>query len=283
MHAEQLTPAVTEHGEGPTWDARSQSLLYVDLLRGDVLTLDGGANDLPVRRNVGDVVACVRARALGGIVAATRNSIVEFDDRSELPVRQTVVFDDPEVRFNEGACDPDGNFYCGTMDWEGRTGLGRMYRYTPGGVAGVVGNALTVPNGLAFRADRGAWFVDSADRRIDRVELRDDGGFVRTGFVTIPTEHGTPDGLCLDSEGGVWVAMWGGSAVRRYDTAGRLDFVVCLPVAQVTACTFGGPDLATMFITTSRYRNADPEPSAGAVFSADTGFHGQPDYSYGKG
>jgi sugar lactone lactonase YvrE len=97
----------------------------------------------------------------------------------------------------------------------------------------------------------------------------------RRPIVTIPAEHGGPDGMTVDSEGYLWVAMWGGSAVRRYAPDGRLDGVVELPVSQVTACTFGGPDLDELYITTSREGLPEgKQPSAGAIFVAETGVRG---------
>src|SRR5690606_23170403 len=99
---------------------------------------------------------------------------------------------------------------------------------------------------------------------------------LREPFVEIPTEVGLPDGLALDAEGGVWVALWGGSAVHRYGPDGRLDAVVELPVRQPTSCAFGGPDLDTLYITTSAQDLADPEPAAGALFAVRPGVRGLP-------
>ena len=99
-------------------------------------------------------------------------------------------------------------------------------------------------------------------------------------FVSIPLTTGAPDGLTVDAEGGAWVALWGGHAVHRYAPDGALDAVVEVPVAQVSSCAFGGPDLATLFITTSAENLADPEPAAGALFTVEPGVRGLPTLAF---
>jgi sugar lactone lactonase YvrE len=124
-----------------------------------------------------------------------------------------------------------------------------------------------------------------ADTPTDRVDSFDfdpaSGAFTGRRTFTEILGGGHPDGMAIDEEDGVWVALWGGSAVHRYDTAGRLDLVVDLPVSNVTACAFGGPDLRTLFITTSR-QGLDPEdqPDAGAVFRYEAGVRGAPQHAF---
>jgi len=133
---------------------------------------------------------------------------------------------------------------------------------------------VSVSNGIAWREDGVGFYVDSPTRRVDVF----DAGRLdeRRPFAAIPDGAGDPDGLCLDAEGGVWVALWQGGAVHRYDVDGRLSAVVEVPVAKVTACTFGGPDLDRLFVTTSRYDESDPDPAAGAVFVVEPGVRGLP-------
>jgi sugar lactone lactonase YvrE len=179
---------------------------------------------------------------------------------------------------NEGGCDPAGAFYAGSMAYDARPGAGRLYRLAPSGEITVVLPTVTISNGLAWSPDGTlAYYVDTTTGRIDVLDA-DLGS--RRPFVTIPPEHGAPDGITVDAAGAVWVALWGGGAVHRYTTGGMLDGVVHVPVRQVTACTFGGPALDELFITTSRHGLADPEPGAGALFRATVGVAGLPPLPY---
>jgi len=178
---------------------------------------------------------------------------------------------------NDGGCDPLGRFYCGSMATDESTGAGKLYRLDADLTVTVVLDGVTISNGLAWSRDGGtAYYVDSATQRIDQFtgDLAD-----RRPFVTVPKEAGTPDGLCLDAEGGVWVALWDGGAVHRYGPDGSLDAVIPMPVTRPTACAFGGPDLADLYITTSRPSADDPKPS-GALFRARPGVTGFADYGF---
>ena len=139
-----------------------------------------------------------------------------------------------------------------------------------GGHRPMVAPAVTVSNGIGFSPDGTcAYYIDSATHRIDVFSVTDDCSLVdRRPLVEIDPRDGAPDGLCVDSDGGIWVALYGGGAVRRYRPDGELDGVVAVAARQVTSCAFGGPDLGTLYITTSR-ENLDPDddPLAGSLFS----------------
>jgi sugar lactone lactonase YvrE len=141
-----------------------------------------------------------------------------------------------------------------------------------------VHSGITVSNGLGWAPDGScAYYIDSATQRVD---VCSPDLVERRAFVTVPEATGTPDGLTVDADGGVWVALWGGSAVHRYSPDGELDQVVSLPVAQVSSCAFGGDDLRTLFITTSAEGLEDPEPAAGALFAVRPGSTGQPTLTF---
>jgi sugar lactone lactonase YvrE len=267
--AEQITPPVAEHGEGPVWWPDWGGLRWVDMLAGDVVSL-GAAGDID-RQHVGKVAAALRPRRTGGMVVATEHDFVVVEETARVVATPVV---DAEVRFNDGGCDPEGNFYCGTMRYDESPGGGTLYRLTPDYAVDVVLRDVTISNGLAWTPDGSkAYYVDTATNRIDVFDhdLRN-----RRPFVEIAAEDGSPDGLTLDAEGGVWVAMWEGGAVRRYSASGQLEEVVELPTPKVTACTFGGADLDELYITTSRHGEAAPHPSAGALFRFRPGVAGLP-------
>jgi len=292
--AEQRTDPVAHHGEGPVWWEPWGGLRFVDMLAGDVLHL-GAEGDL-TRAHVGRVAAALRPRTSGGAVVATERAfaLASRDDLSDLRVLPD-VWEDPGVRFNDGGCDPDGRFWCGTMAYDETPGAGSMYRLTarPAGDAGEGADSdgpyavdrpwggVTISNGLGFSPDGArAYYNDTPTRRVSVLDYEDGELRARRDFASLAgegEEAGSPDGLCVDADGGVWVALFGGSAVRRYSPDGRLDEVVELPVSHVTACTFGGPGLRELFITTSA-EGVDPqaEPLAGALFSISPGVAGLP-------
>jgi sugar lactone lactonase YvrE len=270
--AEQITAPIAYHAEGPVWLDR---LHWVDMLAGDVLTLDPDGS--VGRRHVGTVVAALRPRASGGFVYAVGRGFA-LDDGFGTPVRTLPeLWTTDAVRMNEGGCDPGGRFYCGSMAYAETPGAASLYRLDPDGSVATVLVDLTVSNGLEWSPDgRLAYYVDSATGRIDVMDYAADRGLTdRRPFVTIET--GAPDGLTVDAEGGIWVALWGGSAVHRYTPEGALSEVIELPVTQVTACTFGGAGLDELFITTSREGlPPDVEPAAGALFHVRPGIAGRP-------
>lgn len=273
MRAEQLTGPVAHHGEGPVWWLRWGGLRFVDMLAGDVLTL--GSDGAVRRRHVGDVAAAVRPRRGGGAVVAVERGFVLEDPGGSLTVLPP-VWDDGRVRMNEGGCDPEGRFWCGSMAYDQTPGAASMYRLDPDGSVRKVFADLTVSNGLEWSPDGLlAYYADTATHRIDVFDHDPDAGLTgRRPFVALG-EHLNPDGLTVDAEGGVWVAMYGGGAVHRYDSGGRLDAVVEVPTLQVTACTLGGPGLDELFVTTSRQgMGPDDDPLAGCLFRVDAGVRG---------
>jgi sugar lactone lactonase YvrE len=276
VHAEQLTAADAFHAEGPVWSGAWGGLRWVDMLAGDVLSLGaGGAVD---RRHVGVVAAALRPRAGGGAVIAIERGFVLEDAAGGL-TRLPELWSDPTIRMNEGGCDPDGRFYCGSMGVDERRGAGAVYRLDPDRTVAMVATGVTISNGLEWAPDgSAAYYINSPTRTIARFDYAAGEGLAdRRSLVTVDRADGLPDGLTVDAEGGIWVALFGGAAVRRYTPAGELDAVVRLPVTNVTACTFGGEGLDTLFITTSREGLApEVQPQAGALFSARPGVTGLP-------
>ncbi|SQD96798.1 SMP-30/Gluconolaconase/LRE domain protein [Parafrankia sp. Ea1.12] len=285
---EQITDPVAFHGEGPVWSPDWGGLRCVDLLAGDVLAVDTTSG--AVRRDhVGAVAAALRPRAAGGTVLALERGFALIgpagpEDFSGLTggVRRYLgdLWDaDAGVRMNDGGCDPDGRFYCGSMAYAETAGAGSLYRLAPDGTVSVVLTGVTVSNGLAWSPDGArAYYVDSATSRVDVFDYDSERGLRdRWTLVTVPEEAGAPDGLTVDADGYLWVALWGGGAVHRYSPTGRLDGIVPLPVPRVTACTFGDDRLDTLYITTSQVgTDLTRYPAAGAVFALAPGVRGQP-------
>ncbi|HEY0815610.1 MAG TPA: SMP-30/gluconolactonase/LRE family protein [Pseudonocardia sp.] len=276
MAADQVTESVTYHGEGAVWSTLWGGLKCVDMLAGDVLSVDVSTGSVS-RLHVGSpVAAAVRPRTRGGFVVATEREFALWGDAGRewsSPALWT-----GGIRFNEGSCDPLGRFLCGSMSYEGEAGAGAMWRLNLDGSTERLFEDVTISNGLGFTGagDR-AYYVDTRTRRIDLFDVEDGELVRRRPFVTVPEGVGNPDGLCVDAADGVWVALYGGSAVRHYSRDGVLEDVVAVGAAQVTSCTLGGPELSTLYITTSRENlSADEQPAAGAIFRAEVGVVGVP-------
>ncbi|MGA9521774.1 MAG: SMP-30/gluconolactonase/LRE family protein [Myxococcaceae bacterium] len=276
MQAEQVTDRVAWHGEGPVWSERWGGLRWVDMLAGDVLSLaaDGSIQRIHVDR----IAAALRPRRRGGAVIGIERGFA-LEDADGALTHLPPVWSDPGVRMNDGGCDPDGRFYCGSMAYDKRAGGGALYRLDPDGSVHVIIEQVSISNGIDWSPDGArAYFNDTPSHRIDVFDYDARAGLTgRRPFVEIPAEEGVPDGLTVDAQGGVWVALNGGGVVRRYSPSGAVDEVIEVPARQVTACTFGGPRLDELFITTSREDLAPgDDPLAGSLFRAVVGVTGRP-------
>jgi sugar lactone lactonase YvrE len=188
------------------------------------------------------------------------------------------LWSDSGVRMNDGGCDPDGRFYCGSMAYDQSPGAASLYRLAADGTAEVVLERVTVSNGLEWSPDGArAYYNDTATGTVSVFDYDRAGGLTnRRTFAELPG-GGRPDGLTVDAEGGVWTAVANGGAVYRYSPEGILDEKLPVPASKVTACTFGGERLDQLFITTSQ-ENIDTrdDPLAGSVFRAEVGVKGRP-------
>ncbi|MFJ6525953.1 SMP-30/gluconolactonase/LRE family protein [Streptomyces longwoodensis] len=255
-------------GEGPTWDPAAGRLLWLDILGSRVHTFDPATGRRGVR--VTDQhVGAVKPRAGGGLVLNLRDGVGLIDpDGTFRWLHHEPV---PGRRANDAAVAPDGSLWAGTMRYDEAPGGGSLSRFTGDGSVRTVLDDVAVSNGTGWSPDgRLMYYIDSPTRRVDVFTYDADaegGGRVsgRRPLAEIEEGAGFPDGLTVDAEGCVWVALWDGGAVRRYTPAGELDQVIQLPTPRVTACAFGGPDLTDLYVTTARVGLADPHPLAGSL------------------
>jgi sugar lactone lactonase YvrE len=278
VRAEQITEPLALHGEGPCWLARSGELAWVDMLAGRVLATSLALGTTQVIEIPSPVAAIVRPRSSGGLVVATETGVILLD-QYESPSPLCEIVSEPGIRMNDGGCDPQGRFWCGTMAYDVRPGAGSLYRVEPDGSFTTVLTGVTISNGLGWSPDGAtAFYVDSTEQGIDCFAFDGATGELgeRRRFTEVEASIGLPDGLAIDAEGGVWLALWDGGAVRRYAPDGTLDAVVPLPCGRVTACAFGGDDLDQLFITTSRLElPPGVDPAGGALFRCEPGVRGQ--------
>ncbi len=269
---------LSELGEGPCWDIPSQSLYWVDIPAGRVHRLDAaGAH---ASWDVGMPVGAVVPRASGGLLVAAGNGFYGIDTDTGAVTEIAVAPHLADTRMNDGKCDVRGRFYAGSMAHDESAGQGSLYRLDTDGSVTELYTGIGISNGIGWSPDnRLMYYVDSLDYRVDVMDYDPDTGQIgeRRPFARLGSDEIVPDGLAVDADGGVWVAVWGGSVIQRYDSAGLLIGVVRLPAACVTSLAFAGPRLDQLYITTA----AGPGHSAGALFTCPAGVTGLPAYSYG--
>ncbi len=252
-------------GEGPTWDPAAGRLIWVDILGSRVHTYDpvtGRRTVMATEQHVG----AAKPRAGGGLVVNLRDGVGLYGPGTEdfRWLHHEIV---PGRRANDAAVAPDGALWAGTMRYDEAPGGGTLSRITADGTLDVVLDDVDVSNGTGWSPDgRLMYYIDSPTCRIDVFDVGEDQKpFNRRQLAAIEEGAGFPDGLTVDADGCVWVALWDGGALRRYTPSGELDRVVPLPVRRPTACAFGGADLTDLYITTARTGLEAPHPMSGSL------------------
>jgi sugar lactone lactonase YvrE len=272
-------------GEGPRWDAAERSLVWVDIERRQVHAFDpasGKDRHSAADDRVGAAVPTERGAVL--VALAHRLALLEPDGSLHGLVAMPHARDD--MRLNDGACDPAGRFWVGSMALDLQRGAGALYRYDDGELQRVV-DGITLSNGIGWSPDaRLMYYVDSLTYRVDVFDFDVDSGEARgrRPFVVLPRGSGAPDGLAVDDEGCLWLALYGRGRLHRYRPDGSLDGEFSLPVTNVTACGFGGDDGRSLFVTTATQELTPDElarqPLAGSLFVADVGVSGPPAHPF---
>ena len=275
-----------ELGEGPIWDAARQRLLFVDIMRGLVHDFDPVSGDDRVL-NVHEPVSVVVPSAQGDYIIGTQSGFYRMDPSDGHTTRIALV--DTNIvgnRMNDGYVDSRGRFWAGTMSMMGRA-HGSLYRLDPDlRVMRMVGG-VSVSNGVDWSPDdRFMYYVDTHTGRIDVFDFDADTGNIanRRPLVNVPHTAGHPDGMIVDAEGFLWLALWAGGAIHRYAPDGRLDRAYPTPMSHPTKCAFGGPDLSDLYVTSASIElKADAraaQPHAGSLYRARPGVKGRPAHRF---
>lgn len=285
MDCRCVLPVAAGLAEGPCWWAEKQVLLWVDIEASRIGLFDpqtGRNNFLHLPAHVGAVVPT----SAGDLLLATATGFLRLDPSTEA----VTLLSDPEAdrpgnRFNDGKCDPWGRFWAGTMAYDFEPLAGALWRVNADFSCVRQRQGLTISNGLAWSQDRGTLYViDSPTLNVLAFPLTNSGEIAGEPSICvhIPEDwDAVPDGMCIDAEGMLWIALFGGGCVTRWDpVSGQRLERLALPCRQVTSCCFGGPHLDQLFITTAR-REMDAaaikaEPLAGGLFQADVGVKGVP-------
>ncbi|MFB4210589.1 SMP-30/gluconolactonase/LRE family protein [Shouchella sp. JSM 1781072] len=268
-------------GEGPFWDEHEQRLLWVDIDGYKLHSYD------PVRENLDTLPFAQHVTAVvktdhGGFVLAMRDGLYRY-----VGDRLTPLFLLPDggeaVRFNDAKCDPQGRLWAGTMAFNGKDNIGMLYLLDEDGTIHEEVKDLTISNGMAWDESKHLFYhneTTSSTTTIYRYEAGDTRNITAVGAVPITYSDygGSPDGMTIDKEGMLWVALWGaGAVIRVKPTTGEVIETVTVPASHTTSCTFGGEDYQTLFITTAAKEN---EADSGGLFTAKVNVKGVRSHSY---
>jgi len=265
-------------GEGPLWDERTNSILWVDILNSKVLSLEINTQKI-LHSIVGDQISAIAKREQGGYIAAARDGIGYLDLENNnfkylAELEKELTFN----RFNDGKCDPLGRFWAGTMnEVDANCQDGKLYALTAQNTVKILVSDVGCSNGLAWSLDHSTlYYIDSICNHVVAFDYDMHLNAIsnKRVVITIPTADGIPDGMTIDQDGMLWIACWNGWQVCRYNPIdGNLLARIELPVSQVSSCAFGGSDYSQLYITTAsvglKDKDLAKQPLAGSLFVVD--------------
>ena len=287
MYAELALKLECNVGEGPFWDDVKQDLYFVDIMNKQIKMFSLTSKlveTVQFNQEIGAVFLDQKSNlivaARDGIFAATRDGVLDT-------LLAPIELEDTSIRTNDAKCDAYGRMWVGTMAFDFTPGAAALFSFDSKDLKKVVPD-LTVSNGIGWSLDKKImYFIDSPTKRVDIFDFDLESGELRNRrpFLLLGDLDAFPDGLTTDEDGGVWVALFGGGEVRRFDSQGTLTHIVEIPVKQVTSCCFGGGDMSDLYITTAQNgMDSDSlirEPLAGSLFRVKTSFKGSKSNRYG--
>jgi sugar lactone lactonase YvrE len=269
-------------GEGPTSSRLANShIMWVDILGKKLYSKNASSGETTEQSSTEEIGFALPGEDSGVVLGyASGAKFVASDGReSSLPHWQTISPDDPAtpVRWNDAKVSPHQQLYAGTMAFDATPGAGGLYRISPDGKAidELVPN-VSVSNGLDWSPDQSRFYhIDTLAYELAVYDYSEEGISNRATLISFDQGDALPDGMCVDAEGGLWVAFFNGQCVKRYDSDGKLSHSIDMPVRNITSCAFGGPDLDHLFITTAAF-NDEENSQSGMTFVVKPGVTGQP-------
>ncbi|MYE76004.1 MAG: SMP-30/gluconolactonase/LRE family protein [Acidimicrobiaceae bacterium] len=289
INAEVVHAAGAGLGEGCVWSPIENLLIWVDINGQAVHRFDHSTGRPVGLWRYTDTVGNAAPRAGGGLALGLGSSVALTDRVGAVETTIELPGEPESNRTNDGAIDPRGRLFQGTMsNAEPGAPVASLYRVDGDGAARRVLSEVMISNGIGWSPDQTTmYYIDTLTFRVDRFDYDPDSGEIegRRPFVTFDGTAGAPDGMTVDADGCLWVAMFGGYHVQRFSPDGeKLEAVITPGSPQATCCCFGGPDLDTLYITTGREPivgvSTEGEPNAGALFAADVDAVGQPTNLY---
>jgi sugar lactone lactonase YvrE len=287
MKVELLYDAKATLGEGPAWDAKTNSLYWVDILEKRI-HVHADENRLI---QLQDYVSCVAPCTDGSLVLTHRFGVWTLKLDSGKLTEISVPSGEPNHnRFNDGKCDPAGRLIAGTMDMGEREASGSLYSFQANGSYKKLLGDIRISNGLAWSPDhKTLYYIDTPTREVKAFDYDVTTGEIanpRTA-LTIPAEFGWPDGMTSDTQGHLWICMWGGAQVTRWDVKqARLLDQIQIPAWNVTSCAFGGKNMDQLYVTSARTGMDEADlkeyPLTGGLFKVETNVVGMPTFQFGN-
>ncbi len=285
MDVEVVHEAKATLGEGPAWDARTQTLYWVDILEKRIhFHRDGDDGFIQLDEMPGCLAPCKD----GTLIVAARASIFQLDPATGRQTLLASVTEPASNRFNDGKCDPVGRFLAGTMDMEEKAASGRLYSFDGRSVTQLM-DGVRISNGLAWSPDhRIFYYIDTPTREVRAFDYDLESGDIANMRVAfrVPEALGSPDGMTSDTEGNLWIGMWGGASVTRWNpNKGELLEQIPVPARNVTCTVFGGADMDVLYITSARTGLGDAGSTGysqdGSLFRLRTYVRGMPTFEFG--
>jgi sugar lactone lactonase YvrE len=272
-----LIPAQASVGEGPVIDHRTGRLCWVDIVEGTLYEYDL-TDERQTAAILGTMVGAIAPREKADGFAVAVADGFGYWASGQLAITDPVL---PEAhrRMNDAKCDSRGRLWAGSTHMQFVPGIGVLHRWDGGPSSVMMTAGLTLPNGLGWnQEDTLMYLIDSMNNNLLSAAFHPDEGDVGEFSTLCTIEPGLPDGLAVDLDGSIWVAIWGGAEVRRFDPTGKLTGIIPMPVSQPASCAFG-PD-GTLYITSARDglspKDLASQPHAGSVFALQTKTLGVP-------
>jgi sugar lactone lactonase YvrE len=279
---ELVIDSKSELGEGAVWNPKTHELLWINIT-GKILNFYNPKSGNNKEMFTGQMIGTVVPTESGDVLVALQNGIYQLNP--ETGTKKQIVdpeSDLPNNRFNDGKCDPAGRFWAGTMSIKDEKSAGALYRLDADSTLHKMVENVSISNGIVWSLDKTKmYYIDTPTQKVVVYDYNNKTGEIKNKntAVEIPKEMGSPDGMTIDSEGNLWIALWGGSAVGCWNpVSGKLLQTIDVPAKNVTSCSFGDEDLGTLYITTARISSSkedlDRYPLSGGVFKTRPGVKG---------
>ncbi|MBL8051443.1 MAG: SMP-30/gluconolactonase/LRE family protein [Anaerolineales bacterium] len=281
MNVELIFDARATLGEGPAWDARTQTLYWVDILEKNIYA------DVELFAELDDLIGCLAPCENGHLILGTRASFTDFEPAT---AQQTVLYtltESAHNRMNDGKCDPAGRFLAGTMAMNESEPSGNLYSFNGKQTEVLIPN-VTISNGMAWSPDyKTFYYIDTPTREVKAFDYDLKTGKIANPRVVIqiPASFGWPDGMTSDMQGNLWIAMWGGAQITKWNpNTGVLLEKIPVPALNTSCCAFGGKNMNELFITSARHGMSEKEitshPHSGGLFKVITKVEGMPTFEF---
>ena len=285
MQVEIIHDADATLGEGPAWDAKTGTLYWVDILEKRVHFHRGDENGFV---QLDEMPGCLAPTRNGSLLVAARASILDLDLATGKLTVLASVSEHENNRFNDGKCDPTGRFLAGTMNMDEKSPTGALYTFDGQTVTRLL-DGIRISNGLTWSPDyKTFYYIDTPTREVTAFDYDLSNGQISNPrvVITVPEALGWPDGMTSDTEGMLWIAMWGGAQVTRWNPQnGELLEQIALPAKNVTSCVFGGDNLNELYITSARVGLDETDLAAyrhsGSLMRVHTKVRGMPTFEFG--